>query len=284
MFRFARIAVVFACCLVTVCAATPALRVRAQVSVAGPVVRLGDLLASPDAAPPDVRLLVLAASPQPGVPLRWTGRALAARLRSAGLSSQDFLFPPRIVVRRQAHPMPRAAVLAAVSAYLHRPVSAQDVRYAAPLTTSSTPDVVVLRAVRDALQDRLDVFCRARHDPQLLPFVVSVRLTGAEREQAVQQRRQSAFVYARPSVPSRPVLVRPGHNAVLVIASPGFAMTTLVAPLQPGRQGDHIRVRSLATKAILQVVVSGPNAVAALPQSLTGAGPVLSPGGDHGSR
>ncbi len=255
----------FACAALlgaTAAAAAPGWRIQPRVRVSASVVRLGDLLAAGASAPAGVRRLVLSAAPQPGMPLRWSAAQLASRLRSAGLLPGEFQIPARIEIERQAQPIPTAAVLQALTVYLRRPVLGSEVAFTPPLTTAADPQVQVLRAVPDRVHGRLEVYCRATKDLRLLPFAVSVRLSPAE--QALQARQASAVWRPHPEVAPKPVLVRPGRTAQLVIEQPGFALTTLVQPLQEGRQGDRIRVRSLATKAILQVVVTGRDQVGSL--------------------
>lgn len=239
--------------------AAPAWRVRAHVTVSTRVVRLGEMVAPPDAMPAPLAGYTLAAAPQPGTTLRWSRAQFAARLRSAGIETSRFVIPALIEVQRASRPIPVSAVLQALSTSLGRPLEAADVDFVAPLTTAADPAVQVLRAVPDRVHGRLDVFCRAQHDPLLLPFVVSVRVPAAE----LAQLAQPEWLHA---APAKPILVKPGRTAQLTIAEPGFALTTQVQPLQPGREGDHIRVRSLATKAILQVLVTGRDRVSSLTQ------------------
>ncbi len=235
-------------------------RVRAHVTVRTPVVRLGELVAPSSAMPAPLAAYTLAAAPQPGIALRWSRAQFSARLRSAGIATSQFEIPLQIEVQRASQPIPVALVLEAVGVALHRPLLEADINFTAPLTTATAPAVHVLRAVPDRLHGRIEVFCRAEHDPLLLPFLVSVRMSAAERAQHAQS------VWPLHAPPAKPILVRPGRTAQLTIAAPGFALTTRVQPLQPGRQGDHIRVRSLATKAILQVLVTGRDQVSSLTQ------------------
>lgn len=249
---------------------------RPRVRVQARVVTLGDLLApqAPSVAPPSQVLLalVLAAAPQPGMPLRWSAAQLSARLRGAGVPAADFVIPAEVEIERQAAPVPAAAVLTAASAYLHRPLAAADLEFLAPQTTARHPAVMVLRSQPDVAHGRLDLICRAQNDPQLLPFTVSVRVPAAELEQQARQRWLRAFAAPRAvsaARPALPLLVRTGHLARLTINDPGFALVTLVEPLQPGRAGDIIRVRSLATKAVLRVRVTGIDQVSSLTIALT---------------
>lgn len=237
--------------------AAPLWRVQAHVTVPTSVVRLGEMVALPGALPAPLAAYTLAVAPQPGTTLRWSREQFAARLRSAGIETSQFEIPAQIEVQRASRPIPVSAVLQALSTSLRRPLAADDVSFAAPLTTASDPAVQVLRAVPDRVHGRLDVFCRAQHDPLLLPFVVSVRVPAAELAQSAQPE----WLHA---APAKPILVKPGRTAQLTIAEPGFALTSQVQPLQPGREGDHIRVRSLATKAILQVLVTGRDRVSSL--------------------
>ncbi len=263
--------------LAAAAAAAPAWRVRAHAEINATVLRLGDLLAPGEGAalPPELRHLALAAAPQPGMPLRWSRAQLEARLRSAGVPPRDFVIPAAIEIERRAAPVPVAAVLAALRTVLHRPLTARDVSFLAPLTTAAQPEVKVLRTRPDIAHGRLEVICRAQNDPALLPFSVSVRVPTAELTQQTRQRwLRSRMVAARPTMPlaarpaPAPMVVRPGQIARLSISDPGFALVTLVEPLQPGRAGDIIRVRSLATHAVLRVRVTGPDQVSSLPNAL----------------
>lgn len=248
-------------------------RIRAHVAVNARVVTLGDLLAplpSDAVPPPALSGLVLAAAPQPGMPLRWSAAQLTSRLRSAGVPTADFAIPAEVEIERRAAPVPEAAVLSAVSAYLRRPLHPDDLDFLAPLTTAAEPAISVLRSQPDVAHARLDVICRAQNDPQLLPFTVSVRIPAAELAQQARQRWLRAFAASHATAaaprPASP-LVRTGRLARLSISDPGFALVTMVEPLQPGRAGEIIRVRSLATKAVLQVRVTGPDQVSALPNA-----------------
>ncbi|MGH9485779.1 MAG: flagella basal body P-ring formation protein FlgA, partial [Terriglobales bacterium] len=210
---------------------------------------------------------------------RWSREQFTARLRSAGVAPGEFAIPKVIEIRREAQPVPAAAVHEAIATFLHRTLAPADIRFTPPLTTATTPVVAVLRSVPDLVHGRLEVICRAQNDPRLLPFAVSVRMPAAAlaRQELRRGVQKSDAAVRTPLVP-QPELVKPGRMAKLVISQPGFAMTTLVQPLQAGRKGDHIRVRSLATKAILQVLVTGHDQVGILPRSLA----ILPQGGIHG--
>lgn len=242
-------------------AAAPAWTVRAHSTVQAAVVRLGDVC--PGAALAATRA-VLSAAPQPGIRLVWSDVQFAARLRAAGLTPSDFAIPARVEVERQAQAIPPAAVVAAIGAYLHRPLTAAEVRFTAPLTTAAEPAVEVVGARRDAAHGRLEVICRARHDAALLPFAVSVAPAPGDLARLAQQKlaRATAAPTAAPGAPpARPILVRPGQAATLAIRHPGFAITTTVEPLQAGRAGDRIPVRNPGNHALLRVYVTGPNLV-----------------------
>jgi hypothetical protein len=240
--------------------------VRGRVSVASPLLRLGDL--APDAGLPlALAGIVLAPAPQPGSPLRLSRAQLRARLRGLGVDAARFAIPAEITVVRRARAIPRAAVDAAVAAYVHRVVPASELLFAAPLTTAAAPDVVVVRELVDAAHGRLELLCRDRNDPQLLPFAVSLAQSPAALAHRAAAERARQRAWARAAVPARPVavamptpiLVRPGHRANLVIDDPGFSLVTEVMPLEPGRKGQSIRVRSLATRALLTAIVTGRN-------------------------
>jgi hypothetical protein len=248
--------------LVLPLAATPAWTVRPHSMVAAAVVRLGDVCPAAALSGAAARA-VLSAAPQPGTPLVWTREQFAARLRAAGLPPAEFAIPATVAVERQAQPIPVAAVLTALHGFLHRDFHPGDLRFTAPLTTASDPEVEVVSAHRDAARGDLEVICRARHDAQLLPFAVSVPLAAGDQARIAQARLQRAVAAASPEAPpaARPILVRPGHPATLAIRHPGFAITTTVEPLQAGRQGDRILVRNPGNHALLHVWVHGANLV-----------------------
>ncbi len=269
--------------LATLAAAPPRARrwpVPREIRLASPMLRLGDL-APGSRLSARLAATVLAPAPQPGSPLRLSRRALEARLRALGVNPSRFAIPAEVEVERRAHAIPAAAVQAAVSAYLKRPVSSAGLLYSAPATTAAVPEIVVVRALVDAAHGRLELLCRDRGDPQLLPFAVSLALPPAAlaRRAAAARARELAWaravVHPRPvavAMPS-PILVQPGHKANLLIQNPGFALVTRVMPLEPGRKGQRIRVMSLATHAVLPAVVSGRNQLrAAASINLTYAG------------
>jgi hypothetical protein len=244
----------------------PRYAVRGEVTVSAPLLRLGDLAPGPGLAA-DLAATVLAPAPQPGAPLRLTRRQLEARLRGLGIDAGRFAIPAEIEVVRRAAAISRAAVAAAVAAYLHRTVPPADLLFSAPPTTSAAPDVVVVRELVDAAHDRLELLCRDRNDAQLLPFAVSLALSPAALARRAARARARARAWAEAVAAPRPVpvalptpiLVRPGHKARLTIDDPGFALVTEVMPLEPGRKGQSIRVRSLATGAVLPARVTGAN-------------------------
>jgi hypothetical protein len=248
--------------LVLPLAATPGWTVRSHSIVSAGVVRLGDLCPAA-ALPGDSARAVLSNAPQPGIPLIWTREQFAARLRAAGLPPAAFAIPATVAVERQAQAIPVAAVLTALNGYLHRELEPGDLRFAAPLTTATDPAVEVVSARRDVARDDLEVICRAQHDPQLLPFAVSVPLAPGDEARLAQEKLQRAAAVSpvRAAARVQPILVRPGHPATLDIRHPGFAITTTVEPLQSGRQGDRILVRNPGNHALLHVYVSGADRV-----------------------
>ncbi|HET9784736.1 MAG TPA: flagella basal body P-ring formation protein FlgA [Terriglobales bacterium] len=249
-------------------AATPGWAVRSHSIVSTAVVRLGDLCPAA-ALPGDAARAVLSNAPQPGIPLIWTRDQFAARLRAAGLPPAEFEIPVTVTVDRQAQAIPVAAVLTALNGYLHRELAPGDLRFTAPLTTAADPAVEVVSARRDAARDDLEVICRAQHDPQLLPFAVSVPLAPGDAARIAQEKLRRAAATAPREAEARvqPIVVRPGHPATLAISHPGFAITTTVEPLQAGRVGDRILVRNPGNHALLHVFVSGADRVSDQPEN-----------------
>ncbi len=251
-----------------------------EVTVASPLLRVGDL-APGNRLAAKLAATVLAPSPQPGSPLRLSRGQLQAQLRRLGVNPARFVIPSQVEIVRQAQAIPFAAVIAAVSSYLRRPVAPSELLYSAPATTAAAPAVVVVRERVDAAHGRLELLCRDRNDPQLLPFAVSLALSPAALSRRAAAARARELAWARAVVKPRPravpmptpILVQPGHTANLLINTPGFALVTQVMPLEPGRLGQHIRVTSLATHAVLPAVVSGKNQLrAAASINLTYAG------------
>ncbi|MGH9484438.1 MAG: hypothetical protein ACRD1F_05225, partial [Terriglobales bacterium] len=105
-----------ACVLLLVAAfafAAPRWRIRTHITVRQSVVRLGDLVNPQAELPASLRALQLGVAPQPGTPLRWSREQFTARLRSAGVAPGEFAIPKVIEIRREAQPVPAAAVLEA---------------------------------------------------------------------------------------------------------------------------------------------------------------------------
>lgn len=267
----------------------PRWRLRASVEVAAPQISLADLLLPAAAAPaldPALAAATLGAAPQPGSPLLWTRAQLAADLRALGADPALFAIPPEIEVIRRAAPISSAQVAAALAGYLGRPVAAASLQFNAPLSTAAAdPAIAVLSTRPDRVRGALVAICRARHDPALLPFTVLLPLADAPARGSASLAADRAQgpapinsgmggMAAQGPAPidggmggitaqgPAPILVSPGHPATLSIRTAGFALTSLVMPLQQGRAGQRIRAQSVVTHALLTVIVTGKNSVA----------------------
>ncbi|MGH9394516.1 MAG: hypothetical protein ACRD1E_10135 [Terriglobales bacterium] len=233
-----------------------------HVAVAGASVRLQDLLAPGAAAvsAAEARTVVIEVAPAPGSPLGLNREEARSRLEAAGLDADEFTIPVRIEITRVAHPLPLRYVQAALAAHLHRAIAPDGIRFTAPLITAEgDPDVVVESERADLIRGELELRCRARRDPALLPFMVAMRLP---RTELLALRPVPAAV--TPARAAAAVLVHPGQVAALEVKQKEFQLVTQVMPLEAGRAGERIRALSLATHATLEVEVTGPNQVRAI--------------------
>lgn len=233
----------------------------AHVQVTGSAVRLQDLLVQGAAiTAAEAATVVIPVAPAPGSPLDLNREETRSRLNAAGLDADEFAIPERMEITRAARPLPLRYVQAALAAHLHREIAADAIHYTAPLITAAgDPEVVIESERGDLVRGELDLRCRARRDPALLPFTVAVRLPRAELL-AMRPARAAAATAHAPAL----VLVHPGQAAALEVNEKGFQLVTQVMPLEAGRQGERIRALSLATHATLEVEVSGPNQVRAV--------------------
>ena len=86
-----------------------------------------------------------------------------------------------------------------------------------------------------------------------LPSANELR-TKKESPKPVGARERVTQAHPRP-----PMLVKLGQSATLLAGGPGMEISFPVIPLQPGAQGEAIRVRSLATDQVLKATVIAPN-------------------------
>jgi len=60
---------------------------------------------------------------------------------------------------------------------------------------------------------------------------------------------------------TEPMLVTKGHSVVMTFRQPGLLLTVLGHAIESGAEGQAIRIRNLQSNAIVQAIVTGPDAV-----------------------
>jgi len=149
-----------------------------------------------------------------------------------------------------------ALLVLAASSYLHHPVAARDIAVA-PVAASRVEAVHIVAARADMAHGQWVLTCRDPKNPTAPAFAVTVRASEQELRGALPQ----AIGAGAARRPTEPPAITAGHEATLTIADPGFNLATTVVALENGRMGQTIRVRSLATQAVITAQVTGPNQV-----------------------
>jgi hypothetical protein len=121
----------------------------------------------------------------------------------------------------------------------------------------------------DAIPRRTQFRVECEEVGQCLPFMVYLRDPtgvdlGARSCRLATESRAALGGHSAPGAKSKPTM-RPGDRATAVLHSTAFRMTASVTCLEPGREGEVIRVRALDGH-IFRARISSPTQLEALPQ------------------
>ena len=128
--------------------------------------------------------------------------------------------------------------------------------------TKLDPGLEVKFMEPDRVRRRLRFLLWTAHEPQVLPFYVTVEKLSTTAAWPTQTSRS-----VRPAAAPAVVLVPMGRPARLVVETAALRFTLLVSPLESGVQGQVIRVRNLDTQRVIVAQVVG---VGLLQAALTG--------------
>ena len=118
--------------------------------------------------------------------------------------------------------------------------------------TKPDPGLEVKSMEPDRVRRQLRFLFRTAHEPQVLPFYVTV-----ERLPSEMTWRPEPSKSVRPASAPPVVLVPAGKPAKLVVETATMRLTALVSPLESGVQGQVIRVRNLDTQRVFEAQVVG---------------------------
>lgn len=256
--------------------------------VRGSVVRLTDLL--PAAAPQQLRSrargIILGDAPVPGGQREFTRDEVVRALHNSAALRDELEIPPDMEVRRWARRVTPEEVLAAIDRTLRASgstagavLTANDVQLAADVAvTEDAPKLQVTQIQPAGDGESTRVLLWVTSEPRVPPFWARLDRAihlDASRDTATPVRVVLATLPIRPgpsaivpasdrTVPaaSRPtnmigeVLVKAGDPVELVVQVGGMRIQGTGIPLDRGRQGDEVRVRTaLSGKIVVGTVV-----------------------------
>ena len=258
----------------TAAARVPRIELLRDVRVTGPTVLLSDLL--PRGAANSVRApaekISLGSAPQPGNSRTVDRYGIIEDIGSRSSVADDIAVPERVVITRDARPITLNEVFLSIQTALRRSdismgeaLRPEDVSLQAQvLVGPGDAGLEVLRSDFDAGMKRGRFLLWPSQDPKVLPFLVTVRLSGASPFSAPRalnlaspktiQQEQAPAAAAHMS---SQVLVSPGETATLLLQSDVLSMVAEVAPLQKGVMGQQVQVRVVETGKVFRAQVDG---------------------------
>jgi hypothetical protein len=254
----------------------PRVELLREVTVSGARVLLSDLL--PAGSDRSVRAqaenVSLGAAPQPGT-LRTIERSgiVTSMTANPGLL-EEIAVPERVEVRSGARALMADEILAAIRGALREEsvvdadrISARDILIQSEVfVRESDSGLEVLSSQFDPGMQRARFLLRASRDPNVLPFYVVATLPRSSvpsrnvpagmgttvTVRAVDELPRLAAPQAKPAI-----LVSPGENATLVMASASVSLMADVVPLERGALGQQILVRVADTGKVFRAKVDG---------------------------
>jgi Chaperone for flagella basal body P-ring formation len=262
-----------------------------EAAVTENIVRLSDLL--PGAAPPELRSqaqeIVLGDAPLPGDRREFTREEILSALHGDPALRSELEIPPQIELRRSAQRITRGQVLAAIDRMLRANGSSAadtllpgDLELSADVAVSeNNPKLQVTQIQRGANGAGSRVLVWVISEPRVPPFWVrldrSIDLDARAqtRDQVavapvgLPQRSASAIVPVSERTPIvqrklrllGSILVKAGAPVELVVQVGGMTIQGTGIPLDPGREGDEVRVRAAESGKILVGTVVGQQTV-----------------------
>lgn len=253
--------------LAATAASAPRIRLQENVTVAGTVIALCDLL--PADAPAGLHsascAVSLDAAPEPGSPRVFEKADLEARLASHPELIRQLLLPERVRVHRASWPISREGILRAIAESMPSSSPGQltfsDPSSPAMRALRPNPTLVVSRSAWDPRQRALLFHLRCLDRRDCGSFLVEVHANSpASPSSRPPALRPAAFTQPAPNSvdrPAGPALIRAGDSALLVLEDGGIRFSLPVVCLQRGARGQRIRVRSAAGRRIfLATIVS----------------------------
>lgn len=235
----------------------------ADVTVQTGTLRLSELL------PPDTgtqlrsatETVSLGRAPQAGSLRIFTARELREAVAKM-TPATDVDIPEQVIVRRQGWTLEIEAVRSALAgSHLAHQFDFSQARITLPesfTTVALHPQLEVTALNRSAgnLGLRAQVRCRDRSEcASFLAEIAFSDLASAGKVSPVLPAK--AIMPGHSNVYSGPVLVHPGHLAMLVIDGDGFRIIQPMMPLKPARLGELVRVSDPLTHRSLVARVTG---------------------------
>jgi hypothetical protein len=150
-------------------------------------------------------------------------------------------------------------ILSAVAA-ARVPVRSAEVEFLAPVVLNQPDAMLKLSHIEKSQGDSAVARIACANPGECLPFFVILHWSDAQERVAVlgPLRSQPVRESSTPRI-SRPMLVRAGHAATLLMQNGTMRITTQIICLQNGAMGEEIRISSLDHKRITtaEVVDSG---------------------------
>ena len=243
------------------------LRVRlpAEVTVQAETLRLSDLL--PEDAGPRLKAAAetvsLGRAPQAGSLRVFGVNELRQAMAEIRTDTSEIDIPEQVVVRRLGWPLETETVRRTLAqSKLTHQLDFSQARITLPTGfTTVVPDPKLEVTGTSSNSDRFGLLARIRCRERLAcgSFLVEIVFSAPAGGVRSRELKQASEKVPEPGLLSvaGPVLVQPGHLALLVMDGDGFRITQPVMPLKRARLGELVRVSDPLTHRSLLAQVSG---------------------------
>lgn len=230
------------------------IRLLAEVTVQSEMVRLSDLL--PDHAGTQLTVaagkLSLGHAPQAGSQRVFTASALRSALAEISNEATQIDIPEQVLVRRLSWSLEAETIrrtLASSRLTYSFDLSQARIMLPAGFTTEAPNPQLEVTALRpNPDYRRLTALMRCRERAACGSFLAEILLSATACKKILETSLSSE---------AAPVLVHPGHLALLAIEGDGFRITEAVMPLKRARLGELVRVSDPLTHRSRAAQVSG---------------------------